>query len=49
MLKSTIKHKNIEFTGEKETMMRRLVKNNVNWVGYLDWELEMFHGVGGHD
>ena len=24
--------------------MRRLVKNNVSWVGYLDWELEKFHG-----
>ncbi len=24
--------------------MRKLVKNNVNWVGYLDWELETFHG-----
>ena len=24
--------------------MRRLVKNNVSWVGYIDWELESFHG-----
>lgn len=24
--------------------MRKLVKNNVNWVGYVDWELETFHG-----
>lgn len=24
--------------------MRKLVKNNVSWVGYLDWELEQFHG-----
>ena len=24
--------------------MRKLVKNNVSWVGYLDWELETFHG-----
>ena len=24
--------------------MRKLVKNNVNWVGYIDWELETFHG-----
>ncbi|NLC66299.1 MAG: MBL fold metallo-hydrolase [Clostridium sp.] len=24
--------------------MKRLVKNNVNWVGYIDWELETFHG-----
>ena len=24
--------------------MKKLVKNNVNWVGYMDWELENFHG-----
>ena len=24
--------------------MRKLVKNNVSWVGKVDWELEKFHG-----
>ena len=24
--------------------MRRHIKGNVSWVGYLDWELESFHG-----
>ncbi|MBR0280136.1 MAG: MBL fold metallo-hydrolase, partial [Oscillibacter sp.] len=24
--------------------MRKQVKGNVSWVGYLDWELEKFHG-----
>ena len=24
--------------------MKRLVKGNVSWVGYIDWELESFHG-----
>jgi len=24
--------------------MRVKIKNNVSWVGYLDWELETFHG-----
>ena len=24
--------------------MRKHVKNNISWVGYLDWELETFHG-----
>lgn len=24
--------------------MRRQIKNNVSWVGYIDWELEKFHG-----
>lgn len=24
--------------------MKKLIKNNVNWVGYIDWELETFHG-----
>ena len=24
--------------------MRKLVKNNVSWVGYMDWELKTFHG-----
>ncbi|MDO5023043.1 MAG: flavodoxin domain-containing protein [Eubacteriales bacterium] len=24
--------------------MRKHVKNNVSWVGYIDWELEQFHG-----
>ena len=24
--------------------MRKLVKNNVSWVGLLDWEIENFHG-----
>ena len=24
--------------------MRKHVKGNVSWVGYIDWELEKFHG-----
>ncbi len=24
--------------------MRKAVKNNVSWVGFIDWELETFHG-----
>jgi len=24
--------------------MRKHVKANVSWVGYIDWELEWFHG-----
>ncbi len=24
--------------------MKRHIKNNVNWVGFIDWELESFHG-----
>lgn len=24
--------------------MRKHVKNNVSWIGYVDWELETFHG-----
>ena len=24
--------------------MRKHVKGNVSWVGYIDWELERFHG-----
>ena len=24
--------------------MRRHIKGNVSWVGYIDWELESFHG-----
>ncbi len=24
--------------------MRKHIKNNVSWVGYIDWELEHFHG-----
>ncbi len=24
--------------------MRKNIKNNVSWVGYIDWELEKFHG-----
>ncbi len=24
--------------------MKKKVKNNVSWVGYIDWELEKFHG-----
>ena len=24
--------------------MRKLVKNNVYWVGVVDWELQKFHG-----
>ena len=24
--------------------MRERIKNNVSWVGYIDWELETFHG-----
>ena len=25
--------------------MKKLVKNNVYWVGFIDWELESFHGA----
>ena len=25
--------------------MRKLIKNNVYWVGKMDWELESFHGA----
>ncbi len=24
--------------------MKRLVKNNVSWIGKIDWELKKFHG-----
>ncbi|MDO5714693.1 MAG: flavodoxin domain-containing protein [Tissierellia bacterium] len=24
--------------------MKRKIKNNVSWIGYIDWELENFHG-----
>ena len=24
--------------------MKKHVKGNVSWVGYIDWELEKFHG-----
>lgn len=24
--------------------MRKQVKNNVSWIGYMDWELKTFHG-----
>ena len=24
--------------------MRKHVKGNVSWIGYVDWELESFHG-----
>ena len=24
--------------------MRKLIKNNVSWIGYIDWELTTFHG-----
>ena len=24
--------------------MRKHIKGNVSWVGYIDWELESFHG-----
>lgn len=24
--------------------MRKHIKNNVSWIGYMDWELETFHG-----
>ena len=24
--------------------MKKHIKNNVNWVGFLDWELKKFHG-----
>ena len=27
-----------------ETNMRKHIKNNVSWVGFIDWELDSFHG-----
>ncbi len=29
---------------QEDEKMRRHVKGNVSWVGYIDWELEKFHG-----
>jgi flavorubredoxin len=31
-------------TPEEDRIMQRLVKNNVHWVGKVDWELRRFHG-----
>nr|WP_245311189.1 MBL fold metallo-hydrolase [Peptoniphilus stercorisuis] len=28
----------------RRSKVKKLVKNNVSWVGYIDWELESFHG-----
>jgi flavorubredoxin len=28
----------------RSEFMKQLVKNNVHWLGYIDWELESFHG-----
>lgn len=28
----------------EDKIMRKQVKGNVSWVGYMDWELESFHG-----
>ena len=28
----------------QEAIMRKQVKNNVSWIGYMDWELKTFHG-----
>ena len=25
--------------------MNKLIKNNVTWVGYIDWDLNTFHGA----
>ena len=27
-----------------EVIMRKHIKNNVSWVGKIDWELQEFHG-----
>ena len=24
--------------------MKKHIKNNINWVGFIDWELKKFHG-----
>lgn len=29
---------------EEALSMKKNIKNNVSWVGYIDWELESFHG-----
>ncbi len=34
----------IRSTLREKNKMRRHVKGNVSWVGYIDWELEKFHG-----
>lgn len=35
--------KDTEATGD-ETHMKKTIKSNVTWVGYMDWELQKFHG-----
>ncbi len=29
---------------EEDQTMRRHVKGNVSWIGYVDWEMTTFHG-----
>ena len=28
----------------RRIILKTTIKNNVSWVGYIDWELESFHG-----
>ncbi len=34
----------IKLMRKEEKFMKKHIKNNVNWIGYIDWELESFHG-----
>ena len=27
-----------------DCIMKNIIKSNVSWVGYIDWELQQFHG-----
>jgi anaerobic nitric oxide reductase flavorubredoxin len=37
-------YKGRDFNPESGGVMRKHVKNNVSWIGYMDWELKHFHG-----
>ena len=34
----------MEYVYDGDIHMKKIIKNNVSWVGYIDWELQKFHG-----
>ena len=35
---------NATIYNKMDCIMKNIIKSNVSWVGYIDWELQQFHG-----
>ena len=44
MARRTIPDTSKEIRKKRRITMKKRIKNNVFWIGYIDWDLQKFHG-----